>query len=194
MRVQSIPFYEVRHHCSAMTALDDGRITRPTPRQQAWPGRGGGHWVRPWDGEGTNFGRLLGIGGGVDVVLYDESGAETATYQLVERTPGCGNGYVDQVGSRSAVRPAREGLRPTPRAPSHRASCSSTPTHERYRVVSRRARALRLFIRRRRFSIPSRSDISRVDAPDVVRRQELPLGDDRRPDTAWADTVTTSCM
>ena len=70
---------------------------RSTPRQQAWPGSEAPLGAT-WDGEGTNFAVYSASADAVDVVLFAEDGAETAIYELQERTDLVWHGYVDQVG------------------------------------------------------------------------------------------------
>lgn len=159
-----------------MTTPRRRAVSRSSPRHQAWPGSEAPLGAT-WDGEGTNFAVYSASAEGVDVVLYDESGAETATYQLEERTDLVWHGYVDQVGpgQRYGLRvhgpyDPLHGLRHNPRKllldPYARA------------IAGRFKHGPELF----GYSFdgddldPRSARFSSLDAPKRGRRQELPLG------------------
>ncbi|MDQ6691561.1 MAG: glycogen debranching enzyme, partial [Candidatus Dormibacteraeota bacterium] len=63
----------------------------------AWPGR---HTPlgATWDGEGTNFSIFSDRAEWVELVLFDDGGQATASYELAEHTDLCWHGYVHGVG------------------------------------------------------------------------------------------------
>src|SRR5579864_1180108 len=163
--------------------------SRSLPHQQAWPGSEAPLGAT-WDGEGTNFAVYSASADGVEVVLFTEDGDETAVYSLEERTDLVWHGYVDQVGpgQRYGLRvhgqyDPRHGLRHNPLKllldPYARA------------IAGRFVHGPALF----GYSFdgddldPSPLDSSASMPKSVVVDRSFPWGDDRRPDTAWADTV-----
>src|SRR5450759_2014525 len=68
-----------------MTAARRRTGSPSSPRHQAWPGSEAPLGAT-WDGEGTNFAVYSASAEAVEVVLFNEHGAETATYELEERT------------------------------------------------------------------------------------------------------------
>ena len=164
--------------------------SRSTPRHQAWPGSEAPLGAT-WDGEGTNFAVYSASAEGVDVVLYDDDGAETATYRTRGAHRPCLAWICRPGRSRSAIRASRPwAVRPAPRAPPQPAQVAARPIRAGdRRKVQARSRTLRLLVRRRR----SRSESARFEQPSMPRSvvvdRSFPWGEDRRPDTAWADTV-----
>ena len=65
--------------------------------RDAWPGIDAPLGAT-WDGSGTNFALFSENATNVDLVLFDERGAEIATNALMERTDLVWHGYVDNVG------------------------------------------------------------------------------------------------
>ena len=167
----------------------DRRTRRSSRRQDAWPGVEGPLGAT-WDGEGTNFALSSATAEAVDVVLLDEEGVATATYALLERTDLVWHGYVYQVGPGQ-----RYGFRiHGPYDPSH----------------GLRYNARKLLLDPYAFAIsghfehgpelygysfdgddldPSQLDSATAMPKSVVVDRGFPWGDDRRPDTPWADTV-----
>ena len=103
-----------------MTASRRRAGSRSSPRHQAWPGSEAPLGAT-WDGEGTNFAVYSASAEAVEVVLFTDDGAESATYELQERTDLVWHGYVDQVrpGQRYGLRvhgpyDPRRGLRHNP--------------------------------------------------------------------------------
>jgi isoamylase len=172
-----------------MTAPRRRTGTRSTPRHPAWPGSEAPLGAT-WDGEGTNFAVYSASAESVDVVLYDEGGGETAAYQLEERTDLVWHGYVDQVGPGQ-----RYGLRVHgPYDPLHglRHNPQKLLLDPYARAISGRfLHGAELF----GYSFdgddldPSPLDSAASMPRSVIVDRSFPWGDDRRPDTAWADTV-----
>ena len=80
-----------------MTAPTRRTGVRSVARHQAWPGSEAPLGAT-WDGEGTNFAVYSASADAVDVVLFNDDGTATATYELLERTDLVWHGYIDQVG------------------------------------------------------------------------------------------------
>jgi glycogen operon protein len=143
-----------------------------------------------WDGEGTNFSLFAESAESADLILFDEHGRQTATYELTERTDLVWHGYVDKVapGQRYGYRvhgryAPDEGLRfnsnkllldPYARAVDGRFSWGPD---------------LLGYIPGKPDIAPNPRDSSRSVPRAVVVDPAFPWGDDRRPNHAWADTV-----
>ena len=67
-----------------------------TEKLAAWPGIDYPLGAT-WDGEGTNFSLFAENAESVDLILFDEEGRQTATYELTERTDLVWHGYVEKV-------------------------------------------------------------------------------------------------
>src|SRR5579872_2807417 len=163
--------------------------SRASRRRQAWPGSEAPLGAT-WDGEGTNFAVYSASAEAVEVVLFTEHGVEMASYELLERTDLVWHGYVDQVGPGQ-----RYGLR----------------VHGPYDPdLGLRYNSNKLLLDPYAFAIAGRfqhgpalygyaidgsdRDQSALDSvaampKSVIVDRSFPWGDDRRPDTAWADTL-----
>src|SRR5580700_4762072 len=157
--------------------------------RDAWP-RTDAPLGATWDGSGPNSALFSENAEGVDLVLFDERGVETATYALVERTDLGWHGYIANVGPgqrygfRVAGRYApHEGLR------HNHAKLLLDPYAKAISGRFRHGRSL--------FGYRIGSDDLRISTLDsapamprsVVVDQSFPWGDDRRPNTAWSDTI-----
>jgi isoamylase len=160
-------------------------MTGPLPAP--WPGSA--HPLgATWDGEGTNFALYAHGAGSVDVCLFDDAGSEERI-PLAETTFHVWHGYLPQVGpgqrygyrvhgpfqpgSGARWNPAKLLLDPYSRAIDgdlqlHDAIFGSTPTDD---------------------SVAETTDSAPYVPRSVVLHDAFPWGDDRRPDTPWADTV-----
>ena len=143
-----------------------------------------------WDGEGANFALFSESAEAVELVLYDADGFETATYDLLDRTDLVWHGYVDKVspGQRYGYRvrgqyDPGQGLRHNP----HKllidpyALAITGSFHQGPALFGYRAGG-------------DDTTMSQIDsAPSMPRSvvvdTSFPWGDDRRPNTAWSDTV-----
>jgi isoamylase len=170
-------------------------IPEPPPEQEtaghalAWPGTDSPLGAT-WDGEGTNFAVFAESAERIELVLYDDDGVETATYDLVERTDLVWHGYVDKVGpgQRYGYRvqgryAPSEGLRHNhakllldPYALAIAGDFKNGPALLGYRGGSDDTQ-------------PSPLDSAPSMPRCVVVDPSFPWGDDRRPNTAWSDTV-----
>jgi isoamylase len=157
--------------------------------RDAWPGTDAPLGAT-WEGSGTNFALFSENAEAVDLVLFDERGSEVATHPLVERTDLVWHGYIDNVGpgQRYGFRVAgqyapHEGLR------HNHAKLLLDPYARAISGRFRHARSL--------FGYRIGSDDMRISGLDsaaamprcVVVDHSFPWGDDRRPNTAWADTI-----
>jgi isoamylase len=175
---------------SPAAAAPDKRIdSAQIKRRAAWPGSEAPLGAT-WDGVGTNFAVYSATAEGVEVVLYADDGEEIGAYDLVERTNLVWHGYVDQIapGQRYGFRmrgpyvPA-EGLWTNPRKllldPYARA------------ISGRFQHGPELF----GYAFgdddlgPSELDSAPAMPKSVVVDQGFPWGEDRRPETEWADTI-----
>ncbi len=133
-----------------MTTPRRRAVSRSSPRHQAWPGSEAPLGAT-WDGEGTNFAVYSASAEGVDVVLYDESGARPR--HINSRSAPTLSGTVMSTRSVpvSATAFASMAVRPTPRAPPQPAQVAARPIRAGHRgKVQARARTLRVLVRRRR--------------------------------------------
>ncbi|HEV7677005.1 MAG TPA: glycogen debranching protein GlgX [Candidatus Dormibacteraeota bacterium] len=157
----------------------------------AWPGQNVPLGAT-WDGEGTNFVLFSEHAKAVDLVLFDETGREpVATYELVERTDLHWHGYVYGIGpgQRYGYRvhgeydPTR-GLRFNPRKllldPYARA-ITGHPTWGPETFGYRWGET--------EDTVPSELDSAPCMPRSVVVDPFFPWGEDRSPNTTWADTV-----
>ena len=80
-----------------MTVPDPPPVARAPNHRAAWPGTDAPLGAT-WDGSGTNFAIFSENAEGVDLVLFDERGAEVGTHPLVERTDLVWHGYIANVG------------------------------------------------------------------------------------------------
>ena len=143
-----------------------------------------------WDGEGTNFTLFTQAAEGVELVLYDADGTETASYELVERTDLVWHGYVDKVGPgqhygyrvRGPYEPSR-GLRFNPR------KLLLDPYARAVSGTFRWGRELFGYVLGKSDDMPSGEDSAPVTVRSVVVDSNFPWGHDDRPRTSWADTV-----
>ncbi len=155
----------------------------------AWPGR---HTPlgATWDGEGTNFSIFSEHSEWVELVLFDPDGKATASYELAEYTDLCRHGYVHGVGPGQ-----RYGFRVHGRyQPERGLRCNPSKL-----LVDPYAKAIEGSIRwgpevfgyvlgaeeDERNELDSAPNMPR----SIVIDSFFPWGDDRRPNTSWADTV-----
>ncbi|TMF12897.1 MAG: glycogen debranching enzyme, partial [Chloroflexi bacterium] len=173
-----------------MSAVPEPPAKAESPAQElAWPGADSPLGAT-WDGEGANFAVFAESAERIELLLYDEDGFESATYDLVERTDLVWHGYVDKVapGQRYAYRvhgryaPA-EGLRHNytkllldPYALAISGQFQHGPALYGYRMGTDDTK-------------PSPLDSAPSMPRCVVVDPSFPWGDDRRPNTAWSDTV-----
>ncbi|MBV8526749.1 MAG: glycogen debranching protein GlgX [Candidatus Dormibacteraeota bacterium] len=168
-------------------------IPEPPPdtatRDPAWPGVESPMGAT-WDGEGTNFAVFSDTADTVELVLYNADGDETASYELPERTDLVWHGYVDTVG------------------PGQRYGYRAHGTYDAARGL--RINAQKLLLDPYALAIagefrhgpalfgykpggddktPSTIDSAPSMPRAVVVDPSFPWGDDRRPNTAWSDTV-----
>jgi isoamylase len=166
----------------------------PSARPTAWPGL-----RRPWpgspvplgatwDGEGTNIALFSAGAEAVDVCLFDERGAEHRI-PLLESTFNVWHGYLPQVGPGT-----RYGFRvdgPFDPSSGRRHNPSKLLLDPYARAIEGRLRLDDAIFG----SVPGRDGTQdhRDSAPfvprSVVTHDAFPWGDDRRPGTAWSDTV-----
>ncbi len=149
-------------------------MTRP------WPGRPSPLGAT-WDGEGTNVALFSPLGRAVDVCLFDEQGRETRV-PLEESTHHVWHGYLPQVGPGQ-----RYGFRVDgPHDPAHGLRFDRSKL-----LVDPYARAVEGEFRLDPSVLSSTVGVD--SAPHVPRsvvvHDAFPWGDDRRPATAWSDTV-----
>ena len=173
----------------AATSPERRTSSRSSRRRATWPGSEAPLGAT-WDGDGTNFAVYSAAAEGVEVVLFDANGVETAAYDLAERTNLVWHGYLDQIGPGQ-----RYGFRVHgPYEPAAGLWCNP-----RKLLLDPYARAISgafdhgpaLFAYAFGDDDLGPSDIdSAVAMPkSVVVDPGFPWGEDRRPDTAWADTV-----
>jgi len=156
----------------------------------AWPGQ---HMPlgSTWDGEGTNFSVFSENAEAVELVLFDRDGEPEATYELVERTELHWHGYVYGVG------PGRHyGYRVHGRyEPQHGLRFN----HDKL-LIDPYAKAIAGDVQwgpevfgyvwgADGDDAPSRLDSAPCMPRSVVIDPFFPWGEDRRPNTSWADTV-----
>jgi len=143
-----------------------------------------------WDGQGTNFAIFSETAQGVELVLFDSDGTSRAVYDLLERTDLVWHGYIAGIGpgqhyayrARGAYAP-HDGLR---------------HNHAKL-LLDPYARAIsgRFVHGPNLYGYTLGEDDLHVSADDdaadmprcVVVDTSFPWGDDRRPNTPWADTV-----
>ena len=155
----------------------------------AWPGR---HTPlgATWDGEGTNFSIFSDQADWVELVLFDDSGRSTASYELAEHTDLCWHGYVHGVGPGQ-----RYGYRVHgPYEPGRGVRCNPSKL-----LLDPYAKAIEGTVKwgPEVFGYvwgggeDARSELD--SAPNMPRSIVIdpyfPWGDDRRPNVSWADTV-----
>jgi isoamylase len=155
----------------------------------AWPGTDAPLGAT-WDGEGTNFAIFSETAQAVELVMYDNAGQESATYDLVERTDLVWHGYVDNIA------PGQQyGFRVRgPYAP------QLGLRHNYYKLLIdpyalaitgrfKNGSALKGYLRPGDDTKPSNIDSAPSMPRCVVVDRAFPWGDDRRPTIPWADTV-----
>ena len=168
-------------------------VPEPPPdtaaRDAAWPGVESPMGAT-WDGEGTNFAVFSDSAETVELVLFDADGFETATYELPERTDLVWHGYIDSVGpgQRYGYRAhgtydASQGLRINPR------KLLLDPYALAIAGEFRHGPALFGYKAGGDDATPSTIDSAPSMPRAVVIDPSFPWGDDRRPNTAWSDTV-----
>ncbi|MGA7989001.1 MAG: glycogen debranching protein GlgX [Candidatus Dormiibacterota bacterium] len=172
-----------------MTVPDPPAAGQSPGNRDAWPGTDAPLGAT-WEGSGTNFALFSENAEGVDLVLFDERGAEVATHPLVERTDLVWHGYIDNVGPGQ-----RYGFRVAGRYAPHeglRHNHAKLLLDPYARAISGRFRHARSL-----FGYRFGSDDLRISGLDsaaamprcVVVDHSFPWGDDRRPNTAWSDTI-----
>jgi isoamylase len=173
-----------------VTAIPEPSPTENTAgHRDAWPGTDAPLGAT-WDGSGTNFALFSENATNVDLVLFDDRGAEIATNALMERTDLVWHGYIDNVGPGQ-----RYGFRVGGRYAPHeglRHNHAKLLLDPYARAISGRFRHGRSL-----FGYRIGSDDLRISTLDsapamprcVVVDQSFPWGDDRRPNTAWSDTI-----
>jgi isoamylase len=155
----------------------------------AWPGR---HTPlgATWDGEGTNFSLFSEHGDWAELVLFDTAGKATASYELAEYTDLCWHGYVHGVGPGQ-----RYGFRVHGRyQPERGLRCNPAKL-----LIDPYAKAIEGSIEWGPVVFgyilgAEEDERSELDsAPNMPRSIVIdsffPWGDDRHPNTSWADTV-----
>jgi glycogen operon protein len=178
-----------------MLAISPGRPAAAV--KAAWPGRAFPLGAT-WDGEGTNFAVFAEHAERVELVLFDEHGAQTAAYDLAEKTDLTWHGYVFGVGPGQRYgfridgpyRPA-DGLR----------------YNRRKLLLDPYARAISGELRHGpelySYAMPAPAGAEEGEPDDhpseldsapsmprsVVIDPYFPWGEDSRPNTSWADTV-----
>ncbi|MBV8086901.1 MAG: glycogen debranching enzyme, partial [Chloroflexi bacterium] len=158
-------------------------------RVAAWPGTDAPLGAT-WDGEGTNFAVYSEGAEGMELVLFDADGSPTRTYDLTERTDLVWHGYVSSVGPgqrygfrvqgpyapQAGLRYNHNKLLLDPYALAITGRFDDVPEMFSYRVGGDDSQM-------------SRADSAPVMPKCVVVDPSFPWGDDRRPNTAWTDTV-----
>jgi glycogen operon protein len=172
-----------------MTVPELSAAGRAPSSRAAWPGADAPLGAT-WDGSGTNFAIFSESAEAVDLILFDERGAELATHPLVERTDLVWHGYIANIGpgQRYGFRvhgryAPHEGLRHNP------AKLLLDPYARAIAGRFRHGRSL--------FGYRLGSDDLRISGVDsapamprcVIVDQSFPWGDDRRPNTPWSDTI-----
>ncbi|MBV8196138.1 MAG: glycogen debranching protein GlgX [Candidatus Dormibacteraeota bacterium] len=173
-----------------MSAVPEPAARPATPSHDAaWPGDESPLGAT-WDGSGTNFAVFSESAEAVELVLFDKDGLETAAYDLTERTDLVWHGYVDKLGPgqlygyrvSGAYDPAH-GLRHNaakllidPYALALTGEFHHGPQLNGYRQATDDAH-------------PSPIDSAPSMPRCVVIDPSFPWGDDRRPNTTWADTI-----
>ena len=174
-----------------MSAVPEPSIQPEAPgHEAAWPGSESPMGAT-WDGEGTNFALFTESAEAVELVLFDEDGAtETATYDLVERTDLVWHGYADKIGpgQRYGYRvhgqyDASQGLRHNP------AKLLIDPYALAVTGGYRHGPPLFGYKMGADDTVPSTLDSAPSMPRCVVVDPSFPWGEDRRPNTAWSDTV-----
>ncbi len=173
----------------AATSPERRTSARLSRRRATWPGSEAPLGAT-WDGDGTNFAVYSAAADGVEVVLFDANGVETAAYDLAERTNLVWHGYLDQVGPgqrygfrvHGPYHPA-EGLWCNPR------KLLLDPYTRAISGAFEHGPALFTYAFGDDDLGPSDIDSASAMPKSVVVDPGFPWGDDRRPDTAWADTV-----
>ncbi|HUZ69787.1 MAG TPA: glycogen debranching protein GlgX [Candidatus Saccharimonadales bacterium] len=171
-----------------MTVPEPPAAGQSPGNRDAWPGVDAPLGAT-WDGSGTNFALFSENAEAVDLVLFDERG-EVATHPLVERTDLVWHGFVDNVGPGQ-----RYGFRVAGRYAPHdglRHNHAKLLLDPYARAISGRFRHARSL-----FGYRIGSDDMRISTLDsapamprcVVVDHSFPWGDDRRPNTAWSDTI-----
>ena len=171
-----------------MTVPEPPSAGQSPGNRDAWPGVDAPLGAT-WDGSGTNFALFSENAEAVDLVLFDERG-ETATHPLVERTDLVWHGFIDNVGPGQ-----RYGFRVAGRYAPHeglRHNHAKLLLDPYARAISGRFRHARSL-----FGYRIGSDDMRISTLDsapamprcVVVDHSFPWGDDRRPNTAWSDTI-----
>ena len=172
-----------------MTVPEPSAAGRAPGSRDAWPGTDAPLGAT-WDGSGTNFALFSESAEAVDLVLFDERGAELATHPLVERTDLVWHGYIANVGPGQ-----RYGFRVHGRYAPHeglRHNAAKLLLDPYARAIAGRFRHGRSLFGYRIGSDDMR--ISGVDSAPAMPRcvivdQSFPWGDDRRPNTPWSDTI-----
>jgi len=156
----------------------------------AWPGENVPLGAT-WDGEGTNFALFSEHAEAVELVLYDRSGEMTAIYDLLERTDLHWHGYVYGVGPgqhygyrvhgryepQHGLRFNRHKFLLDPYAKAITGTPQWGPEVFGYRWGEQED------------TVPSELDSAPCMPRCVVIDPNFPWGEDRRPNTTWADTV-----
>jgi glycogen operon protein len=171
-----------------MTVPEPPAAGQSPGNRDAWPGVDAPLGAT-WEGSGTNFALFSENAEAVDLVLFDERG-EIATHPLVERTDLVWHGYIDNVGPGQ-----RYGFRVAGRYAPHeglRHNHSKLLLDPYARAISGRFRHARSLFGYRIGSDDMR--ISTLDSASAMPRcvvvdHSFPWGDDRRPNTAWSDTI-----
>jgi isoamylase len=154
----------------------------------AWPGR---HTPlgATWDGEGTNFSVFTERADWVELVFFDATGHAAASYELAEFTDLCWHGYVHGVGPGQ-----RYGFRVHgPHEPERGLRCNPMKL-----LIDPYAKAIEGAVswgpevfgyvhgdEDRRSELDSAPNMPR----SIVIDPFFPWGEDRHPNTSWADTV-----
>jgi glycogen operon protein len=155
----------------------------PVP-DRPWPGRPVPLGAT-WDGEGTNVALFSSGAEAVDVCLFDADGAETRI-PLEESTFQVWHGYLPQVGPGT-----RYGFRvdgPFDPAAGHRYNPSKLLLDPYARAVEG-TMVLDDAVFGARDGVQDHRDSAPFVPRGVVVHDAFPWGEDRRPDTAWSDTV-----
>ncbi|MBV8445484.1 MAG: glycogen debranching protein GlgX, partial [Candidatus Dormibacteraeota bacterium] len=160
-----------------------------TERVAAWPGTDAPLGAT-WDGEGTNFAVYSEGAESVQLVLFDADGSPSRAYDLTERTDLVWHGYVSSVGPgqrygfrvqgpyapQAGLRYNNNKLLLDPYALAITGRFDDVPEMYSYRLGGDDSQM-------------SRADSAPVMPKCVVVDPSFPWGDDRRPNTAWTDTV-----
>ncbi|MGH7685985.1 MAG: glycogen debranching protein GlgX [Candidatus Dormibacteria bacterium] len=172
-----------------MSAVPDTPVSPEAHHESAWPGSESPMGAT-WDGQGANFALFSESAEAVELVLYDADGFETTTYDLLDRTDLVWHGYVAKVspGQRYGYRVRG------PYDPSHGFR------HNPHKLlIDPYALAITGEFRHgpALFGYRAGGDDTTMSVIDsapsmprsVVVDTSFPWGDDRKPNTAWSDTV-----